>query len=73
MRDLGCPATELAGDLQRAAAVVEHGHARIGAALLDINLGGTTSFAVAALLKEKNIPFARLTGYDHEVVPGRLR
>lgn len=35
----------------------------IDAALLDVNLGGEQSFAVADALTERNIPFVFVTGY----------
>jgi CheY-like chemotaxis protein len=60
-------AVELASNLERALSFARSG--QIGAALLDINLSGTRSFAVATLLKSRSIPFAFLTGYDAEMVP----
>lgn len=41
--------------------------------LLDINLRGEMSFAVADELLAKNVPFVFLTGYHSEVVPERFR
>lgn len=38
-------------------------------ALLDININGETSFAVATVLRERGIPFAFVTGYARNLVP----
>lgn len=40
------------------------------AAILDVNLGGTTSFPVADLLARRGIPFFFATGYDREASLG---
>lgn len=45
----------------------------IDAAVLDINLRGEMSFAVADALEERRIPFVFATGYDRVVVPERHR
>ena len=37
---------------------------KFDAALLDVNLNGLMSWPVAAVLKERDIPFAFSTGYD---------
>ncbi len=41
-------------------------------AVVDINLDGAISFAVAAELRRKAVPFLFLTGYDTSVVPAEL-
>lgn len=41
----------------------------ITAAILDINLRGERSFALAYELKARAIPFLFLSGYDQEVIP----
>ncbi len=43
--------------------------ANLDAALLDINLNGRTSFAVAEALRERGIPYAFVTGYGKQMVP----
>ncbi len=43
-------------------------------AVLDVNLNGTMSFPLAALLEERQVPFIFLTGYDNgSVVPPEYR
>jgi DNA-binding response OmpR family regulator len=39
-------------------------------ALLDINLAGNTSFAIAEILMQRRVPFAFLTGYGKSAIPG---
>ena len=38
--------------------------AAIDEALLDVNLGGEPSFPLAAILRERHVPWVFLTGYD---------
>ena len=45
----------------------------IDAAVLDINLRGEMSFAVADALEERAIPFVFATGYDRAAIPERFR
>lgn len=48
--------------------------APIDGALLDINLGDRLSFPICAVLAERNIPFAFLTGYSHlSLIPHAYR
>ncbi len=64
LKKLGAGAVYMAGTIERAlAAVEEHG---VDLALLDINLKGTKSFAVADVLVQRGIPFAFATGYGIE-------
>lgn len=39
------------------------------AAVLDVNLDGETSFAVADTLAADGVPFIFVTGYDHAAIP----
>ncbi|HET6805542.1 MAG TPA: response regulator [Frateuria sp.] len=48
------------------------GTTRLDGALLDINLHGEISFAVADALAERGIPFTFATGYDESVIPARF-
>jgi hypothetical protein len=41
----------------------------VDGAILDINLGGETSFPVADVLRERGIPFVLATGYDEATIP----
>jgi CheY-like chemotaxis protein len=45
---------------------------RLDGALLDINLHGEISFAVADVLSSRGVPFAFTTGYDGSVIPHRF-
>ena len=44
----------------------------VDGAILDINVSGTQSFAVADILRPRNIPFVFCTGYSRETVPPRF-
>jgi CheY-like chemotaxis protein len=44
----------------------------VDGAILDINVAGTQSFAVADALRQRNIPFIFCTGYGREIVPPRF-
>lgn len=48
------------------------GEEQCDAALLDINLGGQRSDAIAELLAERNIPFAFMTGASADSVMARF-
>lgn len=41
-------------------------------ALVDVNLGGGASFALAEALQLRGIPFVFLTGYDASIIPLRF-
>ena len=56
-----CPTEEAARE------ALEDG--RPAAALVDINLGSGPSFTLAALLRERGVPFVFITGYDEGVIP----
>jgi len=59
--DLGCEVAAVAGSL--AAGLQAAGEPSLDAAILDVNLNGEKSFPVAALLRERGVPFAFATGY----------
>jgi len=59
------PATNLDRALKLAA------REQIDAAVLDLDLGDATSFPIADLLIEKNVPFLFTTGFDDGAVPDR--
>ncbi|MFD1105136.1 response regulator [Sphingobium olei] len=46
---------------------------RIDAAILDVNLDGTTTFDLAMRLSERGIPYLFLTGYDGWSLPDAFR
>ena len=45
----------------------------IDAALVDVSLRGEFSFPLAEYLRQRGVPFAFLTGYDADEIPGHLR
>lgn len=46
---------------------------QLDCALLDVNLGGHTCFPIAAVLRERHVPFAFLTGHDISFIPEEFR
>jgi len=50
----------------------ELAQARPDAVLLDINLGSGPTFELAEKLKDENIPFVFVTGYDQDVIPSEF-
>ncbi len=70
LRDLGC---EVVGPALRLDAAVDLAkHAPLDAAVLDVNLGGGRSYAVADALVGRDIPYVFATGYGASAVePGR--
>jgi CheY-like chemotaxis protein len=42
-------------------------------AIVDVNLNGQTSFAIADSLAERGVPFVFATGYDKETLPAQFR
>jgi CheY-like chemotaxis protein len=69
--DLGCDivgSAASAAEAERAART-----AQIDFALLDVNLDGETSFAAADALRDRQIPFAFVTGYGEQGVRPDLR
>lgn len=59
--DLGCQVVGPAARLEEALALAQT--ADLDCAVLDVNLGGESTFPVADLLREKGAPFAFATGY----------
>jgi len=50
----------------------ELAQARPDAVLRDINLGSGPTFELAEKLKDENIPFVFVTGYDQDVIPSEF-
>jgi CheY-like chemotaxis protein len=71
LEELGWKVVGWAGGIERALAMARD--ADIDAALLDVNLGGQNSFAVADILNERHIPFVFATGYGAHGVADRFR
>jgi CheY-like chemotaxis protein len=61
LTDLGCHVVGPAARLDEALSLAEH--AELDCAVLDVNLGGQSTFPVADLLRAKGAPFAFATGY----------
>ena len=61
LEDLGCEVAKNAMRLDEAVTAAQSG--QFDAALLDLNLGGTRTYAVADILRARGVPFAFLTGY----------
>lgn len=69
--DLGWDVVGPASRLEEAVMLARN--APIDAALLDVNLDGQMSWDAAAILQERGIPFAFMTGYDSDsVLPQRF-
>jgi CheY-like chemotaxis protein len=65
--ELGC---ELAGTAAQVSDALEHlSSLSVDVAVLDVNLGGSESAAVAQLLTRRNIPFIAATGYGSTGLP----
>jgi CheY-like chemotaxis protein len=62
LADLGCSVVGPAHGLQAAMALAEEA-ADLDAALLDVNLAGQPVFAVADVLRARNVPIVFCTGY----------
>jgi len=65
---------EVAGpvpSVARAVRILDEENA-VDAALLDVNLGRDSSFRLAEMLLERDIPFAFLTGYVRQQLPPHL-
>ena len=59
--DFGCQVAGSAAQLEAALALAREGAFDFG--IIDVNLGGTTAYPVAQVLRERGIPFAFVTGY----------
>lgn len=71
LKELGWNVVGLAGGTQQALAMARN--TDLDAALLDVNLGGQDTFAVADILSERHIPFVFATGYGKDGVADRFR
>jgi len=69
LADLGCTSISVAGNLDKALALVAA--ERFDIATLDVNLSGQRSYPVARALSDAGVPFAFSTGYgEHGVGEG---
>ncbi|MDP3738288.1 MAG: response regulator [Hyphomonadaceae bacterium] len=63
LEELGCKVVGVAGTVPRALAQVETMGSDIGAAILDVNIGGEKVYPVADALAVRGVPFLFCTGY----------
>ncbi|MDQ0474997.1 response regulator [Labrys wisconsinensis] len=64
VQDLGCTVAGNLSSLEAARGFLAAAPGPIDLAILDVNLGGTPSYPIAAMLDERGIPFLFVTGYD---------
>jgi CheY-like chemotaxis protein len=69
--DEGCKVVGPVHNVDAALAAIETNH--LDGALLDINLNGVQSYAVADALALRGIPFILLTGYGGLAIPSKYR
>ena len=69
LSDLGCEVVGPAVRVDEALGMIDG----IDAAVLDVNLGGQTSFAIADALAARGVPFAFSTGYEKDSLPDDYR
>ena len=71
LEELGCEVVESAARLSRAVEAARK--TAIDLAVLDVNVGGETSFDFARQLGERGIPFLFSTGYGDGGIPDEFR
>src|SRR5262245_8984969 len=72
LEESGCEVVGPAGWLQRGLQLARD--ERLDGAILDINLHGEMSFAIAEVLRTRGVPFVFVTGYeDRSIVPMAFR
>jgi CheY-like chemotaxis protein len=69
--ELQCETVGPAGSAREALALIQG--AKLDGAILDVSLGGHDSFAVAAALRERAVPFAFATGHGRERIEERFK
>ncbi len=62
LEELGCELVGMAARLREAEEMARH--EQLDGVLLDLNLGGQFAYPVADILKERDIPFIIMSGYD---------
>lgn len=70
LADLGCAAVSVAATVDDALAQLDTEH--YDAAMLDVNLGGQSSYRVADALALRSIPFVFSTGYGEHGIEARF-
>ena len=61
LADLGCTSITAAASIEKALALIEK--ESFDVAILDVNLNGKRSYAIAKTLSDRGVPFAFSTGY----------
>lgn len=73
LTDLGCHTVGPFSEIAEARAFMSDQAGSADAAIIDVNIAGEPSFSLAALLAERDIPFAFSTGYDLAGMPEEWR
>ncbi len=71
LKDIGCQVVGAVGNLEDA--LVKSNNMQMDAAMLDVNLGGEPTYAVAAVLTSRHIPFLLATGQARAALPPELK
>ena len=71
LMDLGYEPVAIVGDLDKAMSIAAS--ADFDLAVIDVNLNGRSSYPVAEILVERNIPFVFATGYGKQGLPPEWR
>ena len=72
LNSAGAVVVETVSTIEGALALID-AEGKLDAAILDVNLGGTSVFPVADRLFECGVPFVFVTGYDASSIPARYR
>lgn len=70
LEELGCVVVDTAARLHKAEELARHEN--LDGVLLDLNLGGQFAYPVADILRERDIPFIIMSGYDTGQLPPSL-
>jgi len=73
LADQGCSVVATGARLEEALLHAKDVNLQFDVALVDLNLAGESTFAVASALAERNIPFAFSTGYGVNGLPPEWR
>ena len=66
LSELGWAVTHFASDIDKAIDIAQT--ERFNIAILDVNVKGRTSFAVAEVLRNRKVPVVLATGYSTEII-----
>lgn len=71
LRDIGCTITGAASDMAQAMAMAQG--LELDFAILDLNIEGDVSYAIADVLAARGVPCLFATGYAPTSLPGRFQ